>query len=164
MWLPPTRALALGFGNPILSIYRSSVFFFFFFCICICICICIFWLNAHFHQSSGSSMAMVSFVLLLAIKPLAGAVYIFICLIATYLLILNSSYSSLFSNLGDWRGKESSFINTHCHNQWISLTVEAGGCVKMGVLHMASPTDHSSSESNILGANIITQEWLLGGK
>lgn len=117
---------------------------FFFMCICIC------WLNASFHQSNETSMVTVSFVLLLAIKPLAGAVYIFICLIATYLHILNSSYSSLFSNLG----QESSFINTHCHNQWISLAVEAGGHAKIGVLHMDSPTDHSSPETEILGAYI----------
>lgn len=78
----------------------------------------IWWLNASFHQSNETSVAMVSFVPLLAIKPLAGAVYIFICLIATYLLMLDSSYSSHL-----WKGQESSFIMTHCHNCWILLAV-----------------------------------------
>lgn len=86
------------------------------FCFYFFICFCICWLNASFHQSNETSTAMVSFVLSLAIKPLAGAVYIFICLITTYLLMLNSSYSSLFR-----RGQEFSFINTHCQNHWTSL-------------------------------------------
>lgn len=75
--------------------------------------------------------------LLLASKPLARVVYIFIHLIAAYLLILNSSYSSHFSNLGGWRGQKPSFINTHYHHQRISLAVVAGGhgCVTHGFIH-----------------------------
>lgn len=101
----------VGLETPFCQHAEAFLLLFFFF---ICFCIC--WLNASFHQSNETSTAMVSFVLSLAIKPLAGAVYIFICLITTYLLMLNSSYSSLFR-----RDQEFSFINTHCQNHWTSL-------------------------------------------